>query len=103
MELKDVKGDVVFYYNRLAKKYYKLIQSVPIANRYDEINYFGGKQKECELKLDHSELVALDSKNSKESKIVDYYELVPIGRPKRFHYIIHEKQLQDKWVVKDRA
>jgi hypothetical protein len=42
-------------------------------------------------------------KNSKESKIVDYYELAPIGRQKSFHYIIHERQLQDKWVVKDRA
>jgi hypothetical protein len=77
MEGKKLTGERVYYYNRIEKKYYKVIKSIALTDFYKEKIHFDCSLQECELVFDHSEVVSTDNKeNDKECNTIYYYEIV---------------------------
>lgn len=77
MESKKLTGERVYYYNRITRKYYKVIKSMSSTNYLGEKIHFDCSLQECELVLDHTEIVSTNNKeNDKECNTIYYYEIV---------------------------
>lgn len=72
------------YYFNDNDKYYKVVDFyVSIIDLPDEIRIV--RVQECKLKYDSFELIARDPEHSKEYDRFKVYELIPIGRKKKFY------------------
>lgn len=92
-----------FFKDFTKEKYYKIISACRIFNNHtEEYIYFDIKMKECEIKHVENRIVPVDSV-SKELKTVSYYDLIPVGRTKKYVPAIHESRLQENWIMKPYA
>ncbi len=96
METELLKSNKAYYYDRMNKKYYQVIKSIPVTNLYNGLIHFNCSVHECELKYSFTEIVPVDMKNSKESKNMYHYNIVSKNtntRPKKIKSCICDSEL----------